>query len=75
MIEERHRLNPIIFRRTKADACKPDGSTLFARRWVHTEAFSMSDTERDFYNALNEYLRDGLLWRRSKVAKELHSVL
>lgn len=59
MVEERHRLNPIIFRRTKADACKADGSTLFARRWVHTEAFSMSDSESDFYNALNEYLRDG----------------
>jgi hypothetical protein len=32
MVEERHRLNPYIFRRTKADACWADGSTLFARR-------------------------------------------
>ena len=23
-----------MFRRTKADACQPDGSPLFARRWV-----------------------------------------
>lgn len=59
MLEERHRLNPYIFRRTKADACRPDGSTLFARRWVHTEAFSMSGLERTFYQELNEYLRDG----------------
>lgn len=59
MLENRHRLNSIIFRRTKADACRPDGSTLFARRWVHTESFVMSDIERDFYNELNVYLMDG----------------
>ncbi|MDC0404232.1 SNF2-related protein [Porticoccaceae bacterium] len=69
MVEERHRLNPIIFRRTKADACKADGSTLFARRWVHTEAFSMSDQERDFYNALNEYLRDGFALAKKQGGK------
>ena len=32
MVEQRHRLNPFIYRRTKADACRADGSTLFARR-------------------------------------------
>jgi hypothetical protein len=37
MLEHRHRLNTVMFRRTKADACQPDGSPLFARRWVHTE--------------------------------------
>lgn len=69
MVEERHRLNPIIFRRTKADACKADGSTLFARRWVHTEDFAMSDKERDFYNALNEYLRDGFALSKKQGGK------
>lgn len=59
MLEHRHRLNSVVIRRTKADACCSDGSTLFARRWVHTEAFVMSDAERLFYQALNEYLRDG----------------
>jgi SNF2 family DNA or RNA helicase len=59
MVEHRHRLNPVVIRRTKADACCADGSTLFARRWVHTEAFTMSDEERLFYQALNDYLRDG----------------
>ena len=59
MVKERHRLNPYIFRRTKADACRSDGSTLFARRWVHTEAFSMSAAEKQFYQLLNDYLRDG----------------
>ena len=42
MVENRHRLNTVMFRRTKADACQPDGSPLFARRWVHTESFVMA---------------------------------
>lgn len=59
MVEERHRLNTVMFRRTKADACRPDGSPLFARRWVHTESFVMSPAERLFYEKLREYLQDG----------------
>ena len=59
MVRERHRLNAVVVRRTKADACKPDGSPLFARRWVHTESFLMSERERLFYTLLNEYLLDG----------------
>ena len=59
MLENRHRLNSVIYRRTKADACRPDGSTLFARRSVHTESFVMSEEEREFYNELSVYLMDG----------------
>jgi SNF2 family DNA or RNA helicase len=59
MLENRHRLNTVMFRRTKADACRPDGSPLFARRWVHTESFLMSDDERKFYESLRAYLEDG----------------
>jgi SNF2 family DNA or RNA helicase len=59
MVENRHRLNTIMYRRTKADACQPDGSPLFARRWVHTESFVMSESERQFYEKLREYLEDG----------------
>jgi len=59
MLEERHRLNVVVFRRTKADACKPDGEPLFARRWVHTESFTMSEVEASFYEELREYLKDG----------------
>jgi superfamily II DNA or RNA helicase len=59
MVEQRHRLNSVIFRRTKADACKPDGSPLFARRLVHTESFIMDDGERAFYERLQAYLQDG----------------
>ncbi|VVO09069.1 DEAD/DEAH box helicase [Pseudomonas fluorescens] len=59
MLEHRHRLNTVMFRRTKADACQPDGSPLFARRWVHTESFLMNQEERLFYEKLREYLEDG----------------
>ncbi len=59
MVQNRHRLNSVVFRRTKADACKPDGSPLFVRRWVHTESFTMSEDEREFYSKLRNYLLDG----------------
>jgi hypothetical protein len=59
MVEQRHRLNSVVFRRTKADACKPDGSPLFARRLVHTESFIMGGAERIFYERLQGYLQDG----------------
>lgn len=59
MVENRHRLNTVMFRRTKADACQPDGSPLFARRWVHTESFLMAQGERLFYEKLRDYLEDG----------------
>lgn len=69
MVENRHRLNSIIFRRTKADACRPDGSALFARRWVHTESFLMSDAEREFYNKLQVYLMDGFALAQKQGSK------
>lgn len=59
MVAERHRLNEVVYRRTKADACTADGSPLFARRWVHTESFTMSAAEKAFYAKLREYLIDG----------------
>ena len=59
MVENRYRLNTVMFRRTKADACQPDGSPLFARRWVHTESFLMNAEERLLYEKLREYLEDG----------------
>ena len=59
MVDNRHRLNAVVIRRTKADACAQDGSPLFARRMVHTEGFTLSEKEKEFYNALLDYLRDG----------------
>lgn len=69
MLENRHRLNTVMFRRTKADACQPDGSPLFARRWVHTESFLMSAEERQFYEKLREYLEDGFNLARRQGGK------
>ena len=66
MVEERHRLNAVVFRRTKADACRPDGSTLFARRAVHTESFNMRLEERVFYESLVAYLQDGFALAKRK---------
>lgn len=59
MLENRYRLNAVVIRRTKADACAQDGSPLFLRRMVHTESFSLSAKETVFYHALLAYLRDG----------------
>jgi superfamily II DNA or RNA helicase len=69
MLEHRHRLNTVMYRRTKADACQPDGSPLFARRWVHTESFLMNEEERRFYEKLREYLEDGFNLARRQGGK------
>lgn len=69
MVRERHRLNAVIFRRTKADSCKSDGSPLFARRWVHTESFVMSQGEQRFYKKLREYLEDGFALAKRQGSK------
>lgn len=69
MLENRHRLNTVMFRRTKADACQPDGSPLFARRGVHTESFLMRAEERLFYDKLREYLQDGFNLARRQGSK------
>jgi SNF2 family DNA or RNA helicase len=59
MVDNRHRLNAVVIRRTKADACAQDGSPLFLRRVVHTESFNLSAKEKIFYDLLLDYLRDG----------------
>src|SRR5580704_16295188 len=59
MVENRHRLNAVVFRRTQADACDAHGNPLFARRQVHTHPFHLSDPERQFYDALMDYIREG----------------
>jgi SNF2 family DNA or RNA helicase len=59
MTDNRHRLNAVVIRRTKADSCASDGSSLFSRRVVQTEGFTLSQYENAFYQALLDYLRDG----------------
>lgn len=59
MLKNRSRLNQVVIRRTKADACRPDGSTLFCRRDVHTESFCMTTEEEIFYAELSDYINEG----------------
>jgi superfamily II DNA or RNA helicase len=59
LVRNRHRLNAVVIRRTKADACDKNGGTLFARRSVHTERFRLTAAERAFYEALTHYIKDG----------------
>jgi ERCC4-related helicase len=59
MVDNRHRLNSVVFRRTQADACDANGEPLFSRRQVHTSAFHLTEPEKQFYDALMGYLRDG----------------
>ena len=77
MVANRHRLNTVVFRRTKAEACKPDGTPLFSRRWIHTESFTMAEDERTFYVALREYLLEGfaLAKRRGNEGRALGFVM
>jgi superfamily II DNA or RNA helicase len=59
MLQNRYRLNAVVFRRTQADACGAQGEPLFSRRQVHTQAFHLSEAEKWFYDSLMDYLRDG----------------
>lgn len=59
MVDNRHRLNAVVIRRTKADACAQDGSPLFVRRIVHTQGFSLTNEEKNLYKSILAYLQDG----------------
>jgi hypothetical protein len=48
MVDNNHRLNAVVFRRTQADACDAHGDPLFARRQVRTPTFHLTDPERRF---------------------------
>ncbi len=52
MVDNRHRLNAVVFRRTQADACNANGEPLFSRRQVHTSAFHLTELEKKFYDSL-----------------------
>ncbi|MBA3936144.1 MAG: DEAD/DEAH box helicase family protein [Planctomycetes bacterium] len=59
LVANRHRLNAVVVRRSKADACDADGGTLFVRRMVTTTVFRLSPNERSFYDRLTAYMQDG----------------
>jgi hypothetical protein len=70
MLQNRYRLNSVIFRRTQADACDAKGEPLFSRRQVHTQGFHLSPPEGRFYEALLDYLRDDVSLLRGRVGAQ-----
>jgi len=68
MVEHRHRLNAVVFRRTKADACKPDRLDAVRRRQVHTEAFTMAKPRKVFTRRWWRICRTALLWRNARAS-------
>jgi SNF2 family DNA or RNA helicase len=49
----------VMIRRTKREVTDVQGNPIFCRRQVSTEAFSMAPRERNFYEKLSDYLREG----------------
>jgi ERCC4-related helicase len=52
-------LSRVIVRRTKRQVTDAKGEPIFCRRQVFTETFALAPKERNFYEMLSEYLREG----------------
>lgn len=59
MANHRGLLNRVMVRRTKREVTDAQGQPIFMRRQVHTQRFHMAARERQFYDLLTEYLREG----------------
>ncbi|MBI4468459.1 MAG: DEAD/DEAH box helicase family protein [Acidobacteria bacterium] len=57
--DHRGLLARIMIRRTKPEVTDAEGNPIFRRRQVHTERFPLAPREREFYDRLSEYLREG----------------
>ena len=57
--EHRGLLSRVMVRRTKREVTDANGQSIFRKRLVHTQKFSLAPRERFFYDKLSEYLRDG----------------
>ena len=57
--EHRGFLNRVMIRRTKREVTDKFGNPLFMRRQVHTQSFQLAIRERNFYEKLTEYLKEG----------------
>jgi len=49
----------VMIRRTKREVTDANGTPIFRRRQVNTERFPLAPREREFYDRLSEYLREG----------------
>jgi superfamily II DNA or RNA helicase len=57
--DHRGMLARVMIRRTKREVTDANGSPIFRRRQVNTERFPLAPREREFYDRLSEYLREG----------------
>ena len=59
MLDHRGLLNRVMIRRIKREVTDAKGQPLFMRRQVYSQVFAMAHRERDFYDQLTDYLREG----------------
>ena len=59
MLDHRGLLNRIMFRRTKKEVTDVQGNSIFMKRNVHSQKFSLSLKEQRFYEKLTQYLKEG----------------
>ncbi len=59
MMDHRGFLSRVMIRRTKREVTDKDGNPIFVRRQVHTQAFYLAAREKNFYDKLTDYLREG----------------
>jgi SNF2 family DNA or RNA helicase len=57
--DHRGMLARVMIRRTKREVTDANGTPIFRRRQVNTERFPLAPREREFYDRLSEYLREG----------------
>jgi superfamily II DNA or RNA helicase len=59
LANHRGMLSRVMIRRTKREVTDSAGQPIFRRRQVHTEKFALAPREREFYERLSDYLREG----------------
>ena len=57
--DHRGMLARVMIRRPKREVTDANGNPIFRRRQVNTERFPLAPREREFYDRLSEYLREG----------------
>lgn len=59
LADHRGMLSRVMIRRTKREVTDAAGQPIFRRRQVQTERFALAPREREFYERLSDYLREG----------------
>jgi len=59
MLDHRGLLSRVMFRRAKREVTDALGKPIFMRRQVHSQKFPLGIREREFYEKLTDYLREG----------------